>query len=83
MIFHIAATGQKVLRPGFVKLGEDLVESFFQNVGQHIQPAAVRHAKRKLTHAKRGTLINDCVKQWNKTFAAFQAKSLFANETLL
>src|SRR5436309_2162146 len=54
MIAHVTVAshgaGQKVL----LELGEDLLVRFTEDVGEHVEPAAMRHAQDNFAHAELG-----------------------------
>src|SRR2546423_11981916 len=51
MIFHVAVAGDKSWDVILIKLGEDYVERFPQEIGQDIEPAAMRHTHANFLHA--------------------------------
>src|SRR5213075_2657526 len=81
MIFHIAATAVEI-RIAVFELAEDFLGAFADDIGQHVQPAPVRHAEHDLSHAMPGGALDCQIEQGNEAFAAFERKTLRADEFL-
>ena len=63
------------------ELGEDLMNRLADNVGQHVQPPAVRHADHDFVHAVGGGTLGDLIQRRDRRLAAFQRESLLADES--
>src|SRR5207248_2204737 len=81
MIFHIA-----VARARFAgdigKFAKNLLGTFADDVCEHVQTPAMRHAKDNLLHALIAGLFDGEIQQWNETFRAFQRKAFGAHKFL-
>ena len=51
------------------------------DVRQHVEPAAMRHADHRFVHVGVGGAIQDLVQNHDGRFRAFQRKALVADET--
>ena len=63
-----------------LELAEDLGVALADDVGQHVQPAAVRHADADLLQAGVGGLLADLVQQGDGGLAALQGEALLTDE---
>ena len=81
VILDIATTTGKRRRPCFVKLSEDALEIFANDVCEHIESTAMRHAERELLRAECWSCFDDRIKNWNETLAAFESETLLAHES--
>ncbi len=63
-----------------LELLEDLAVALADDVGQHVQPAPVRHADAHLVQAGVGRLIAQLVQQHDGGLAALEAEPLLADE---
>src|ERR1700743_2443595 len=79
MIFDIAAA-QMFFRLRVGELTEHLARAFADDVREHIQPPAMRHAHDDLFHALAARFFNSEVQQRNQAFATFQRKGFCAEE---
>ena len=82
VVFHIAVAGDRVrdvVGGEFVENGGDRLAD---EIGQHIEPAAVRHAHLDLRDAQRRAVFQNGVEGDQRAFAAFQRKPLFPEEFL-
>ena len=79
VVLHIAAARRECGRPRLVELGEDLLQVLADDVREHIEAPAVRHAERELTDAERGARLEHAVEERNQRLAAFEAEALLAD----
>ena len=63
-----------------LELAEDLGVALADDVGQHVQPAAVRHADADLDQAVVGRLLADLVQHHDRGLATLQREPLLADE---
>ena len=56
---------------------------FHQHVGQHVQPAAMRHAEHDLLHAELAAALDDLLQRRDRRLGAFQAEALRAGVFLV
>ena len=63
-----------------LELAEDLGVALAHDVGQHVQPAAVRHADADLFEAVVGGLLTDLVEQGDGRLAALEREPLLTDE---
>src|SRR3712207_9564416 len=66
-----------------LELAEDLGVALAEDVGQHVQPAAVRHADRDLVQTVLGAGDEHLVQQRDDRLAALEAEPLLADVLLL
>lgn len=70
-----------------VKLREELVQRLATHIGQHIQPASMRHPNDETVHAEIARAVNQRLHAGNQHFTALQTKALlrapFASQELL
>ena len=59
-----------------LELGEDLLVRLADDVGQHVEPAAVRHADDDLVQAALGRALQDLVEQRDQRLAALEREPL-------
>ena len=62
------------------ELDEQLFEGLLQNVGEHVQPAAVGHADDEFEHPEFPPGLDDRVHHRDERLAPFEAEALFAEE---
>ena len=79
MVLHVAAAGRERRRPRLVELGEDLLQVLADDVREHIQSAAVRHAEHELLHAERRARLEQLVEDRDERLAALEAEALLAH----
>ena len=79
VVLHIAAARRERGRPRLVELCEDLLQVLADDVREHIETPAVRHAERELTDAERGARLEHAVEERNQRLAAFEAEALLAD----
>ena len=77
MILHVAVAVDGGLRQVVIlELVEEVREGLVEGVGQHVEPAAVRHADDELLHTQRRPAFDDAVQNRNERLAAFERKPL-------
>jgi hypothetical protein len=79
VVLHVAAAGGEGRGPRLVELGEDLLQVLADDVGEHVQAAAMGHAEHELLHAERGARLEDLVEDGNERLAALEAEALLAH----
>ena len=62
------------------KLRKQLHQRFADDIRQHVQPSAVRHADHRFMHVGRCSAIQNFVQNRDGRFAALQRKALVSNE---
>ena len=81
VILHVART----LRAGGIdvafEFGENLRERLADDVGQYVQPAAMRHADDDFVDVVRGGALEQFVENGDRRFAAFEREPLLADES--
>ena len=82
MVLHIAAA-EVQLRVDVFELAEDPLGALLQDVGQHVEPPAVRHGDDDFLHALLARTLKREVQQRDEGFAAFERKRLGADELAL
>ena len=83
MVFHVAGA-LYALRIGLaVEFGENLRHRFTHDIGEHVQPAAMRHADDGFMNALVGGALQNFVKADNRAFQPFKAKALLPDEAAL
>ena len=79
VIFHVSSKAVQSKHLAF-KLSEDVAVGLAKNVGQHIEPSAVRHANDKFLHPQFRATLDDSVQRRDDGFTAFQRKAFLAHE---
>ena len=83
MVLHIArAFDVRGSRRAAVELVENGAIGLAHHRGEHVQPAAVRHADDDLAHAERPPALDDLLQRRDAGLAAVEAKALGAGEAL-
>ncbi len=77
MIFHVAIAGDQIGNVVLAELGEDDAQRFFQEIRQHVQSTAVRHAHANFFHGSGRTFVQNRIENHHQRFRALQAKSVF------
>ena len=72
MIFHIAIAGDQIGNVVLAELGEDDAQRFFQEIRQHVQSTAVRHAHANFFHGSGGTFVQNRIENHHQRFRALQ-----------
>src|SRR5258708_288033 len=86
MILHIAASDVQ-LRVGVLKFAKNFPRAFPDDIRQHVQSPAMRHAEHDFLDALFARFFDGQIEQGNEAFGAFQRKAfcpdkLSANEFL-
>ncbi len=63
-----------------LELVEDRAMRLRQNMGEHVEPAAMGHAERNVLHAERAAALDDLLQRRDHRFAAVEAEPLGAGE---
>ena len=79
VIFHVARTLRAVGIDAF-ELGEQLHHRFADDIRQHVQASAVRHADHRLMYVGFGGAVQDFVQNRDGRFPALQRKTLVTNK---
>ena len=66
MIFHVAIAGYQLRNVILGELGKDDLERFAQEIRQHIEPAAMRHAHANFFDAAFRTSMQDCIQNYHE-----------------
>ncbi len=82
MVFDIAAAVALILC-AVLELAENLHGRLTQDIGQHIQTAAMRHTQHDFAHAVFRRLVQRPGQQRQQRFGAFQGEALGAAEHAL
>ncbi len=80
MVLHVS---RALDRPGVLlalELAEDLAVGLAGQVGQHVEPAAVRHTDADLVHVLLGGLGQDLVEHRDDRLTALEAEPLLSDE---
>ena len=80
VVLHVAGALHRPRVDVALELAEDLRVRLAHDVGQHVQPAAVRHADADLLQPGVGRLLADLVQQGDRRLAALQGEALLADE---
>ncbi len=80
MIFHVARA-LRAVRIDTFKFGQNLHQRLVDNVRQHVEPAAVRHADHRFVHVGIGGEIQNLVQNHHGRFRAFERKALVTDKT--
>lgn len=62
------------------KLGENVFQRLAEDVGQHVETAAMSHAEHQITNLQRGRLVHHAIEHGDDHLAAFQGKALLTEE---
>ena len=76
----MSATGAKLGRSLALELAEDLLVRLADRVGEHVEPAAVRHADHDLVGAAAGGELDRLVQHRNKRFEPLERELLLPEE---
>ncbi|OPZ13663.1 MAG: hypothetical protein BWZ10_02004 [candidate division BRC1 bacterium ADurb.BinA364] len=82
VVFDIVAADVQ-LRLVILEFAENFARAFAHDVGQHIEPAAVRHAQHDLAHPVFARLLDRQIEQRNQAFGAFERETFGAGEVAL
>src|SRR5690242_17391195 len=79
MVFDVARA-LDVLGIGGIalELGEDRGEGLAEEIGEHVEPAAMWHADDQLLHAELAAALDDLLERRDQRLAAFEAEALGA-----
>ena len=83
MILHIAVAVHRLRQKILLELSENLIDGLAQNVGQDVEPAAMRHADNDFADQVVGRPLDDGFQDGNKRLGAFQGKALLTGEARL
>src|SRR3546814_9981169 len=84
MVLHVAgATDVLRVRGAALELREDRREGLAEEVGQHVEAAAVRHADDHLLEAEVAAALEDLLQRRNHRLAAIEAEALGAGVLLV
>ena len=72
MIFHIAIAVNGIGKKIVLEFRKDFVVRFAQNIGQHIEPAPMRHTHDEFLDAKLGSFLDDRIQNRNQRFGTFE-----------
>ena len=80
MVFHVARALHVLgVRRLALELGEDRLERLAHEVGEHVQPPAVRHADHRFFQAHLAAALDDLLEGRDQRLAAFQPEALGAD----
>ena len=77
VVFHV--TCRQVIAVFSFEFGKQIVRHFAQNIDQHIQAAAVRHADHNLLNAIAAGTLNGFVQRGDETLATLEGETLLAD----
>ena len=80
VVLHVAGALHGARVDVALELAEDLAVGLADDVGEHVEPAAVRHADGDLVEAGLGGRLADLVDQRDRGLAALEAEPLLADE---
>ena len=80
VVLHVAGALDRARVDVALELAEDLAVLLADDVGEHVEPAAVGHADRDLVEAGLGGGLADLVEQRDRGLAALEAEPLLADE---
>ena len=75
VVFHVAAT-MPPFRIRVFELAEDVDRLLADDVGQHVQPAAMGHGHHDFDNAVAGGRFECQIQEWDQRFGAFERKRL-------
>src|SRR5581483_714591 len=78
VVFHVAFVGRKRWMDRTFKRSEDAFAKMPDDVGEHVQASAVRHAHRDLFDAELARAFGQLIEERNDRLAALDGKSLLA-----
>src|SRR2546423_8875172 len=81
MIFHIAVAGNKSWDVILRELGEDYVERFPQEIGQHIEATTMRHTHANFLYAIARAFVEQGIEDCHQTFGPLQGKTFLSDVT--
>jgi hypothetical protein len=82
VVLHVAAAHGRVVGPGVLELGEDLLGRLSDDVVQDVQPSPVGHAQHNLLDAGIARGLERVVQQGYQRLGAFQAETLLPGVSL-
>ena len=82
VVFHVPVT-LKTEFHGIAKFGEDILVRLSEDVGQHVQPAAVRHAQHHVADAGGRTGPSDGIQHRDQDLAPFEGETFLAGKAAL
>ena len=80
VVLHVARALRHVRVELALELAEDLPVRLADDVGEHVEPAAVRHAHHDLLHAGVGRRVEQEVEHRDQRLRAFEAEALLPEE---
>ena len=82
MVFHIPVftTAEFVRIEEILELAKNHARGFFDEIGKHIEPAAVGHAHHDLLHARGGAFFENRIEGNHERLAAFEGEAFLADE---
>ncbi len=81
VVLHVARAVRGARVDVALELAEDLRVALADDVGEHVEAAAVRHADRDLVEALLGRALQDAVEQRDERLAALEREALLARRT--
>ena len=78
MVFYVAIAKGEVRYDIALKLVENIFVCFAHDIGEHIEPAAMRHTDDDFLHAQFAAALYGCIEGGNGSLAAFQTKAAAA-----
>ena len=81
VVLHVAGALRLARVDVALELAEDLAVALADDVGQHVEPAAVRHADDDLVEAGVGGLLADLVEEHDRRLAALEARTASGRRT--
>ena len=79
VIFHVAVAADQLGNVVFGKLREHRGERFLQEIRDHVQPPAMRHAHHDFLHAVDGAIDEQRVQDHHQRLAALEAEAFLAD----
>src|SRR5579875_927526 len=79
MVFNIAVAVHGVWQIFVFKLGKDLLIRLAENIGQHVEPAAMGHAENDLAYLHVRSFFDNCFQDRNECFGSFQREAFLPN----
>ncbi len=84
VIFHVARAFHVVrVRRAALELVEQRAIGLGHHIGEHVQPAAMRHADDDFLHAELAAALDDLLQRGHRGFRAFEAEALGAGVFLV
>src|SRR5262249_40400415 len=76
VILHVAAAEERLGFGWAFKLAEDLVSRLSEDIREHVEATAMRHANDDFPHAHLPPFIQEGVQHWDQALCAIQTKAL-------